>query len=84
MMAMATGVPLIVTHLGAPNERGNMRHVVENGFGWYCPRPRLFSDRVVLIVRDRPGCRGAARTPAAPAAGNGADIIARTIVDALA
>jgi UDP-N-acetylglucosamine:LPS N-acetylglucosamine transferase len=84
MMAMATGVPLIVTHLGAPNERGNMRHVVENGFGWYCPRPRLFSDRVSLIVKDRSGCKAAARTPAAAAEGNGADIIAETIVDALA
>ncbi len=84
MMAMATGVPLIVTHLGAPNERGNMRHVVENGFGWYCPRPSLFSDRVSQIVKDRSGCRETARTPAAAEAGNGSDVIAEAIVDGLA
>ncbi len=61
MMAMATGVPLIVTHLGAPNERGNMRYVVENGYGWYCPRPRLFAERVSLIIRDRAACKDKGR-----------------------
>jgi UDP-N-acetylglucosamine:LPS N-acetylglucosamine transferase len=84
MMAMATGVPLIVTHLGAPNERGNMRYVVENGFGWYCPRPRLFAERVSQIIRDRSACKENGRAPAAVAAGNGADVVAASIVDALA
>jgi UDP-N-acetylglucosamine:LPS N-acetylglucosamine transferase len=91
MMAMAMGVPLIVTHLGAPNERGNMLYVVENGFGWYCPRPRLFAERVSVIGKDRAASRESAGTPAAqesaPAAkapSNGAEIIAEAIVDALA
>jgi UDP-N-acetylglucosamine:LPS N-acetylglucosamine transferase len=84
MMAMAMGVPLIVTHLGAPNERDNMHHVVENGFGWYCPRPRLFTERVSLIVSDRSACKDAARAATPVAAGNGADVIADAIVDALA
>ena len=81
MMAMSTGVPLIVTHLGAPNERGNMRYVVENNFGWYCPRPRLFAERVSQIIRDRSACRESGRTVAP---GNGADVVAAAIVDALA
>ena len=38
MLSIAKGIPLIVTHIGAPNERENMLHIVENGHGWYCPR----------------------------------------------
>jgi UDP-N-acetylglucosamine:LPS N-acetylglucosamine transferase len=83
MMAMAMGVPLIVTHLGAPNERGNMRHIVENGFGWYCPRPGLFTGRVSTIVKERGTCRDSSNGHRPPEAGNGADVIARAIVDAL-
>jgi UDP-N-acetylglucosamine:LPS N-acetylglucosamine transferase len=89
MIAIATGIPLIVTHLGAPNERGNMRHIVENGHGWYCPRPRQFAEQVSRLVRDRAGCREPARA-AAPADAapvdrpNGAETIAAAIVEALA
>jgi UDP-N-acetylglucosamine:LPS N-acetylglucosamine transferase len=82
MLAMATGVPLIVTHIGAPNERENMMHIVENGHGWYCPRPRQFADQVSLLVRERTGCREGAKAPVDRQ--NGAETIAAAIVDALA
>ena len=82
MLAMATGVPLIVTHIGAPNERENMMHIVENGHGWYCPRPRQFADQVSLLVRERTGCREEAKAPVDRQ--NGAETIAAAIVDALA
>jgi len=83
MMAIATGIPLIVTHLGAPNEKGNMRHIVENGHGWYCPRPWRFAERVSMLVRDRTACSDPAGAPAADRR-NGAETIAAAIVDALA
>ena len=83
MMAMAMGVPLIVTHLGAPNERGNMLHIVENGFGWYCPRPGLFTERVSMIARERGTCRDSSNGHRPPEPGNGAEAIAAAIVDAL-
>ena len=83
MMAIATGIPLIVTHLGAPNEAGNMRHIVENGHGWYCPRPQMFTRKVAELVKghscstDSPGAAGRV------AVQNGAETIAAAIVDAL-
>jgi UDP-N-acetylglucosamine:LPS N-acetylglucosamine transferase len=84
MMAIATGIPLIVTHLGAPNERANMQHVVENGNGWYCPRPRRFTERVSMLVRDRAACRDSTGTKTAANLRNGAEDIAAAIVDTLA
>jgi UDP-N-acetylglucosamine:LPS N-acetylglucosamine transferase len=81
MIAMATGLPLIVTHIGAPNERENMRHVVESGHGWYCPRPREFAEQVSRLVRDRAACRDRRATDDD---GNGAEVIAAAIVDTLA
>ncbi|MGO9307621.1 MAG: hypothetical protein ACLQDL_01200 [Spirochaetia bacterium] len=84
MMAIATGIPLIVTHLGAPNERANMRHIVENGNGWYCPRPRLFTARVSGLARERAACRDSTGARAAVARRNGAEEIAAAIVETLA
>jgi len=82
MMAMATGIPLIVTHLGAPNEAGNMRHIVENGHGWYCPRPRMFLRRVAELAREH--ARGeAGNAPRFPRQRNGAEDIAAAVVEAL-
>jgi len=83
-MAIATEIPLIVTHLGAPNERGNMRHCVENGHGWYCPRPRRFAERVTMLVRDRAGCRETSGRAEAADRRLGAETIAAAIVDCLA
>ena len=83
MMAIATAIPLIVTHLAAPNERANMQHIVENGHGWYCPRPRRFAKRVSALVRDRAGCRDSTGRAAADRR-NGAEDIAAAIVDSLA
>lgn len=80
-MAMTTGIPLIVTHLGAPNEKGNMRFIVEHGHGWFCPRPAAFTRRIQDLVKDRTSCTDrAART----VPGNGADTLAAAIVEALA
>jgi UDP-N-acetylglucosamine:LPS N-acetylglucosamine transferase len=87
-MAMATGRPLIITHLGAPNEAGNMRHVVANGHGWYCPRPAAFVEKVNELAGERGSQRAAASSrSAAPGClkpPNGADDIARAVVEALA
>lgn len=83
MMAIATGIPLIVTHLGAPNEAGNMRHIVENGHGWYCPRPRMFVRKVAEMAQKRGTCpdREASRCREAR---NGAQDVAAAVVEALA
>jgi UDP-N-acetylglucosamine:LPS N-acetylglucosamine transferase len=83
MMAIATGIPLIVTHR-APNERGNMHHVVENGHGWYCPRRRRFAERVSALARDRTGGRQPAGAPASARRRNGAKPIPAAIVNCLA
>jgi UDP-N-acetylglucosamine:LPS N-acetylglucosamine transferase len=90
MLAISTGLPLIVTHLGAPNERENMRYIVENGLGWYCPRPRQFTQRVSALARNGTGARQeAAAAPGSAGAPlrhrrNGAEEIAAAIVGALA
>jgi UDP-N-acetylglucosamine:LPS N-acetylglucosamine transferase len=82
-LAIAAGLPLIVTHIGAPNERGSMRFIVENGHGWYCPRPQMFTRKVAELVKghscstDSPGAAGRV------AVQNGAETIAAAIVDAL-
>jgi UDP-N-acetylglucosamine:LPS N-acetylglucosamine transferase len=81
MLSIVKNIPLIVTHIGAPNERENMLHIVENGHGWYCPRPRQFVERVSVLTRDRSGCHDSA---AVPTTQNGAEIIAASIVDSLA
>ncbi|HUJ76208.1 MAG TPA: hypothetical protein VL359_15195, partial [bacterium] len=87
-LALATGKPLIVTHLGAPNEAGNMRHVVARGRGWHCPSPRTFVQKVNELASEH----GKAMAGGAPRAGqagcprprNGAEDIARAVVEALA
>jgi UDP-N-acetylglucosamine:LPS N-acetylglucosamine transferase len=81
-MAMATGKPLIVTHLGAPNEAGNMRHVVANGHGWYCPRPAAFVRKVNEFAVER--ANGRLERAGCPQPRNGAEDVARAIVEALA
>jgi len=81
-LALATGKPLIVTHLGAPNEEGNMRHVVANGHGWYCPRPAAFVQKVNELAERHPQCP--ARPAGCPQPRNGAEDIARAVVQALA
>ncbi len=84
MMAMATGIPLIITHLGAPNEAGNMRHIVDNGHGWYCPRPRLFVRKVAELARERGSRQGPGPAPRGRGARNGAQDVAAAVVEALA
>ena len=81
-LALATGKPLIITHLGAPNEDGNMRHVVANGHGWYCPRPAAFVQKVNELAERHPQCP--ARPAGCPPPRNGAEDIARAVVQALA
>jgi len=82
-LAIATGIPVIVTHIGAPNERGTMRFLVENGHGWHCPRPEMFVRKVSELARDR-ALRAESSSRTCPAAArNGAETIAAAIVDAL-
>jgi 1,2-diacylglycerol 3-beta-galactosyltransferase len=81
-LTVATGIPLIVTHVAAPHELGSMRFVVENGHGWYCPRPSLFVHKVSELVRQRKSCAGASAA-GSQAPQNGAEVIAAAIVEAL-
>jgi UDP-N-acetylglucosamine:LPS N-acetylglucosamine transferase len=83
-LAVKRRIPLIITRIGAPNERDNMRHVVENGFGWLCTRPREFADCLRGIIRDPTGYRQAAERLQAVDGENGAAVIASTIVERLA
>jgi len=83
-MAIATGIPLLVTHLGAPNERGNMRFIVEHGHGWYCPRPSVFVHKVSELARERASCAEGAQSSRRSDFRNGAQTIAAAIVEALA
>ncbi|HVO38948.1 MAG TPA: hypothetical protein VMV03_07960 [Spirochaetia bacterium] len=83
MMAIKKGLPLIVTHIGAPNERENMRFVVESGYGWYCPTPRRFVRRVKLMARDRASSRDVMDRLEAVDPQNGARTIAAAIVERL-
>ena len=83
-VAIATGRPLIVTHIGAPNERGSMRFIVENGHGWYCPRPRMFVRKVSELARERASCTESSGAAGRAVVQNGAENIAAEIVDALA
>lgn len=80
MMAMKKGIPLIVTHIGAPNEYENMRYIVDNGYGWFCPRPRQFVERVALMARDQESCRDVFERLEQVGEQNGAETIATEIV----
>jgi UDP-N-acetylglucosamine:LPS N-acetylglucosamine transferase len=83
MLAVKKGIPLIVTHVGAPNEGQNMRYIVENGYGWYCPRPRQFVQRLSLMARDRGSCKDVLARLALVDRQNGAETMAAAIVEAL-
>ncbi len=83
MMAIKKGIPLIVTHIGAPNERENMRFVVDSGYGWYCPRPRQFVKRVMLMARDRSSSTAVLERLGEVGPENGAESMATAIVDYL-
>jgi UDP-N-acetylglucosamine:LPS N-acetylglucosamine transferase len=82
-LAVATGVPLIVTHIGAPPELGSMRFIVENGHGWYCPRPRMFVRKVSELTRERASCTESSGAAERAVAQNGAETIAAAVVEAL-
>lgn len=83
MMAMKKGIPLLVTHIGAPNEYENMRFIVDNGYGWFCPRPRQFVERIALMAGDRASCRGVMERLLQVGPQNGAETIAAAIVSYL-
>ncbi len=83
MMAMKKGIPLIVTHIGAPNERENMRFIVDNGYGWFCPRPRQFVQQIALMAKDRSSCRDVMERLQQVGPQNGAEAIAAAIVKSL-
>ena len=82
-LAIATGIPIIVTHIGAPNERGSMRFILENGHGWYCPRPQMFVRKVSELIRDRDSRTESSGPARRAVAQNGAETIAAAIVEAL-
>ncbi len=44
--------PLAVLYLGAPNEKHNMKYVVDRGFAWYTPTPRKFAKLIARIEKD--------------------------------
>jgi UDP-N-acetylglucosamine:LPS N-acetylglucosamine transferase len=83
MMAMKKGIPLIVTHIGAPNEKENMHYIVDNGYGWFCPRPRQFVQRIELLAQDRVSCRDVLEKLQHVGPQNGAEAIAAAIVSSL-
>ena len=83
MLAVKKGIPLIVTHIGAPNEGANMRYIVENGYGWYCPRPRQFVQRLSLMAGDRRSYADVLARLALVDRQNGAETMAAAIVEAL-
>ncbi|MGA2765694.1 MAG: hypothetical protein ABSG17_20285 [Spirochaetia bacterium] len=80
MMAMKKGIPLIITHIGAPNERENMQYMVDNGYGWFCPRPGQFVERIALMARDRSSSRDVLARLELVGPQNGAETIATEIV----
>ncbi len=83
MMAMKKGIPLIVTHIGAPNEHENMRFIVDNGYGWYCPRPRQFVERIALMAKNRLTRKDVMERLSQVGPQNGAEAIAEAIVNSL-
>jgi diacylglycerol O-acyltransferase len=83
MVAVKKGIPFIVTHIGAPNEGENMRYIVENGYGWFCPRPRQFVQRLSMMARDRGSYKDVLARLALVDRRNGAETIAAAIVEAL-
>ena len=82
-VAVATGIPLIVTHIGAPPELGTMRFIVENGHGWHCPRPRMFVRKVAELAREHASSTESRSAAGRAVAQNGAETIATAIVKAL-
>jgi UDP-N-acetylglucosamine:LPS N-acetylglucosamine transferase len=74
---------LLVNNLGAPNEAHNRDYMVKHGFAFYTPRPPDFVRTIETLATD-PGAFARAMEPLENARrGNGAEDIARFMLDGL-
>ncbi len=51
--AIKTRSPFIITQIGAPNERPNMKYIIKHNYGWYTSSPRKFARILEQIHSDR-------------------------------
>jgi UDP-N-acetylglucosamine:LPS N-acetylglucosamine transferase len=47
---VCTRKPLAILQLGAPNEAGNRDYIIEHGYGWSTPTPRVFTALVERLA----------------------------------
>ncbi|MBA7487338.1 Processive diacylglycerol beta-glucosyltransferase [subsurface metagenome] len=73
--------PFIVTSIGAPSERPNMKYIVENGFGWYTSTPAQFAKLLETFVTDKIVYQDAIDNLNKVSRINGAETVAADIVD---
>jgi UDP-N-acetylglucosamine:LPS N-acetylglucosamine transferase len=72
--------PFIVTRIGAPSERPNMKYIVENGFGWYASTPAHFTKLLATFMTDKTLYQDALNNLGKISRINGAETVAADIV----
>ncbi len=80
MEAVIMRRPFIVTSIGAPSERPNMKYIVENGFGWYASTPAHFTKLLATFMTDKTLYQDALNNLDKISRINGAETIAADIV----
>ena len=80
-MAVKRGIPLIVTRIGAPNERDNVGYLLDRGYGWLCRRPRRFVGLLRRLIAEPELREEAARRLELVDRANGAEAIASAAVE---
>jgi len=75
--------PFIVTRVGAPSERHNMKYIVDNGFGWYASTPAHFTKLLESLMTDKTLHQDALDKLGKISRINGAETVAADIVQYL-
>jgi UDP-N-acetylglucosamine:LPS N-acetylglucosamine transferase len=83
MLAVKSGRPLIIMHVGAPNEYSNMRILVEAGYGWYCPQPAEFATLINELAHHPQKYAAIFERLSSVSDKNGAETMAESIIEHL-
>jgi UDP-N-acetylglucosamine:LPS N-acetylglucosamine transferase len=83
MLAVKSRRPLIIMHVGVPNEYSNMRILVEGGYGWYCPKPAEFVTLISELAHHPEKYAAVFERLSSVSDGNGAETMAESIIEHL-
>lgn len=83
METIMLGKPLLVTHLGAPNEGMNKDYLLAHGYGKYLPKPKAFCDFIDLLAEEGPDLQAFKSSFSVSLPGNGAEDVVVNFISRL-